>query len=135
MTPRSRGRSPTASGGSAMPRRAVVLSLSLVSLALFACGEKAPDPAKPAPASGTPRAPAANAGGYGYTAQLGADLDKKVGDAIAKGRKQLLTQRDEATGSWGKGTPTTAGFTALATLAVIASTPRDAVSADPTIGK
>jgi hypothetical protein len=76
---------------------------------------------------------AAGAGGYGYTAVLGADADKAAGDAIVRGRKFLLSKRSEASGAW-EG-PVPAGFTALAALALIGSTPREDVARDPILRK
>jgi len=125
-----------------MMRRTTVGCLSLLLVA--GCGDKgAPEGGKGTAApSGTggasvqkgqdPRGGAA-AGGYGYTAALGGDLDKKVGDAMVRARKFLLSKRDEATGSWKN--PVAAGFTAIAATALIASTPREQVASDPTIAK
>jgi len=112
-------------------------AVALCALALLACGKKEGDSA---PSGGVGAAQpgggyAAKAGGYGYAAALGADLDKKVGDAMVRGRKNLLAQRDEASGAWGTGTPTEAGFTALSTLALVGTTARESVAADPTILK
>jgi squalene-hopene/tetraprenyl-beta-curcumene cyclase len=79
------------------------------------------------------------AGGYGYAANLGADLDRKVGDAVQKGKKWLLSRRDAATGAWGADPDPkkdlSVGFTALATTAVIGATARESVAGDPTIVK
>src|SRR5262249_43814694 len=83
-------------GDPAMPPRAVlVLPLAVL---LAACGDEkkggdgASTAGKAAPAGGY---------GYGYASRLGSETDKKVGDAIQKGKKWLLGKRDEATGAWG----------------------------------
>ena len=81
------------------------------------------------------RAGDAPAGGYGYSAALGGDLDKTVGEAVGKGKKFLLGKRDEASGAFAAKSPIAAGMTALATLAMIGATPRESVSNDPTITK
>ena len=75
--------------------------------------------------------------GYGYAARLGDDLDRRVGEAVKKGRAWLVGKRDAATGSWpskrGPDEDYTVGVTALATIAVIAATPKDAVAKDPAV--
>jgi squalene-hopene/tetraprenyl-beta-curcumene cyclase len=122
-----------------MTRRALVVPSVLLALAFVGCGDKgAPDTKAGNPPAGNPKpagpADAASAGGYGYAANLGNDLDKKVGDSLKKARKFLLAQRDDATGMF-KAQGPVVGFTAIATMALIASTARESVAADPTIGK
>ncbi len=111
------------------------LALASLTLALLlaACGdtEKKKAPAAPPSAGGY----AAGAGGYGYAAQLGDDLDKKAGDAVKKARAFVLTMRDEESGAFGKGTPIETGFSAFGALALVASTPRKDVATDPLIEK
>jgi squalene-hopene/tetraprenyl-beta-curcumene cyclase len=116
--------------------RRTTAAVAFLALALLACGHEEGEKA-PSAAGGTPPGGgyAAKAGGYGYAAALGADLDRKVGDAMVRGRKHLLSLRDEASGAWGAGTPTAVGFTALATLALVGTTPRESVATDPTIVK
>lgn len=121
-----------------MMRRTTAGCLSLLLVA--GCGDKGDGgkgTAAPSGGAGVQKVPdprgAAGAGGYGYVAALGGDLDKKVGDAIVRARKFLLSKRDEATGSWKN--PVAAGFTALAATALVASTPREQVASDPVITK
>jgi squalene-hopene/tetraprenyl-beta-curcumene cyclase len=103
---------------------------------LTACGEEAPKTGGTPPTpSATPSAPPASAGGYGYAANLGADLDKKAGDALAKGRAFMLSKRDAGTGAFDAEGPTSAGYSAFGALALIAATRRESVGDDPTIGK
>ena len=64
---------------------------------------------------------------------LGADVAKAAADSLAKGRAFLLGKRDESTGAWDPKGDVPAGFTAVATLALIGSTPRESVAADPVI--
>lgn len=135
-----------------MSRPSLIRSTSLLgalALGLAACGDKGSDSSasKSAPSStsgasatsssGQPSkaARAAGAAGYGYAATLGDALDRQVGDSLQKGRKFLLGKRDEATGSWDPTGPIAAGYTAFGTLALIATTPKESVGADPTIRK
>ena len=133
-----------------MQRFSIVLSASLLaglSLALSACGDKSSDydsqksgTSTPSgtgaePASGQPSKVDAFAGGYGYAAALGDAIDGTVGSALKKGKNFLLGRRDEATGSWNPTGPIAAGYTALGALAMIATTPKESVGADPTIRK
>lgn len=77
------------------------------------------------------------AGGYGFAGNLGAEVDKRTGDAIQKGKTWLLSKRDEATGAWGSTTPadTRVGYTALGLVALLGATPKESVTGDPTIAK
>ena len=114
-------------------------------LVLAACGDKgsssdagkagtaAPSGTGAIPASGQPSKIDAHAGGYGYAAQLGDDLDRKAGDALQKGKKFLLGKRDAATGAWDPNGPVAAGYTAFGALAMISATPKESVASDPTI--
>jgi hypothetical protein len=85
--------------------------------------------AKPNPAGGYG---ASAASGYGYASTLGSEADRKAGDAITKGRRFLLSKRDESTGAWSDGN---VGFTALAATAITGTTAREAVKDDPTVAK
>jgi squalene-hopene/tetraprenyl-beta-curcumene cyclase len=109
-------------------RRLAPFVLASVLLPLAGCGDKPKEGDATTSRSATP----ANAGGYGYAANLGNDLDKQVGDAIQKGKRWLLGKRDAASGTWGDA-KMRIGFTGLATLAVIAATPSESVAKDPTI--
>jgi hypothetical protein len=94
-------------------------------------------PAMTAPAGGTAADPGYGAGGgYGYAARLGAEVDRKVGDAMTKGRRYLLGKRDEASGSWGPDVaPKNVGSTALAAVAMAGSMARERVKDDPVVAK
>jgi squalene-hopene/tetraprenyl-beta-curcumene cyclase len=121
---------------------ALLASALLVSSGLAACGkdegggggagDDSPNPPPKPVAESADGAGPGPAGGYGYASTLGADVDRKAGDAIVKGRRWLLSQRDEATGTWGDGN---VGFTALAATAVAGTTEREAVKDDPVVGK
>jgi squalene-hopene/tetraprenyl-beta-curcumene cyclase len=127
-------------------RRSVrsLVPLLAVGVCLGACGKKDQGTTgggydQPAPGGGgvpsSPSKPAeggAPAGGYGYASTLGADVDRKAGDAVVKGRRWLLSKRDEATGTWADGN---VGFTALAATAVAGTTEREAVRNDPVVAK
>src|SRR5947207_15521125 len=86
------------------PRRP--LAAVLLAALAAACGGKDDDTSKTSgggpgatPASGQPsKGPGGY--GYGYAARLGDDLDRKVGEAVKKGRGWLVGKRDAATGSW-----------------------------------
>jgi squalene-hopene/tetraprenyl-beta-curcumene cyclase len=114
-----------------MTRSATRVLVLLLVGALPACGDESPT----TPPPGTPPAPPASAGGYGFAEALGADLDRKTGDALQKGRAYMLAQRDEATGAFDDAGPTSAGYSAFGALSLIASTRRESVAGDPTIGK
>ena len=115
--------------------------------ALSACGDKGSNdsyggstkpgtpPAAPAAGAAKPDggAAAASAGGYGYAAALGDELDRRTGDALKRGRAFLLRKRDEATGAWDPNGPVSAGYSAFGVLALIATTPKESVGGDPTI--
>ncbi|MCC7136988.1 MAG: hypothetical protein IT460_01000 [Planctomycetes bacterium] len=116
-----------------MRARLVAVPAALLVLATVGCGEK-DAPAGGAKGGAAPvKAADAPAGGYGYAAALGSDLDKKVGDALRNGRKFLLSVRDEATGTWEPKMPVSTGFTAFATLALIGSLERASVATDPVV--
>jgi squalene-hopene/tetraprenyl-beta-curcumene cyclase len=114
----------------------VVIRLAALALAsgLVACGDDATK-TTPTPPTGGPGGVPVSAGGYGYAGALGSDLDKKAGDALGKGRTYMLSKRDEATGAFDAEGPTSAGYSAFGALALIASTRRENVGGDPTIGK
>jgi squalene-hopene/tetraprenyl-beta-curcumene cyclase len=110
-----------------MPRRTVTAFASLAACAaLLAAGT---GPGLRAARAGDPPA-----GGYGYAATLGAELDASVGASVQKGRWFLTGKRDVARGTWGPKGPN-AGYTALVTLALIGSTPRESVAKDPFVTK
>ena len=111
-------------------RAAFVLPLLL----LVAChDDNAPKDGAPAspPKEGAPKS--SPAGGYGYGANLGDDVDRKAGDAIQKGKKFLLEKREGGGATWGSDDATRVGYTALAALALVAATPAEKVATDPTI--
>src|SRR5262245_1806160 len=124
-------------GGTPMPRARALFVASLA--LLFArCGKDEGRPASPPsspPASGGGMAaPAAGAAaGYGYAANLGDDLDRKVGDAMVKGKKLLLGKRDEKTGAWPGHAE--AGSTALVTTSIVGTLAREVVKDDPVVKK
>lgn len=95
-----------------------VLALSVLAVAVLA---------RPVVAGDAPAA------GYGYAGVLGAELDKQVGDALGRGKQFLLKGRDAETGAWDPKGQVPAGFTALATVAVIGATPRELVADDPVV--
>ena len=115
------------------------LSSLVLLLPLLSCGNE--DTAKTSGTGSASTQPSKGPGagaGYGYAANLGDDLDKKAGDAIAKGKKWLLGKRDATTGSWpSKRDPEdyTVGTTAIATLGLISSTPKEAVAGDAVIAQ
>jgi squalene-hopene/tetraprenyl-beta-curcumene cyclase len=106
---------------------------------LAACSEDKPKPTgggggSPPPAgAGTPAA-GSGAAGYGYAANLGDDLDRKAGGAMARGRTWLVGTRDAGAGSWGD-KAAAVGYTAMAVSALVGGTPREAVANDPAIAK
>src|SRR5262245_1117762 len=75
-------------GRPAMARRVIVVSLAAV--VLLGCGDKGEKGDTVVKKPGAPPAGSggysASPGGYGYTANLGSDLDKAVGEVIAKGK-------------------------------------------------
>lgn len=75
----------------------------------------------------------APAAGYGYAAALGTELDKQVGDALGRAKKYLLAQRDAAAGAWDPAGQVPVGFTALAGVAIVGATAREAVADDAVI--
>jgi len=126
-------------------------ALAGLALTLAACGDKdakkgaSPDLSAPSGTGGSSQpnkvdatattTVRAGAGGYGYAAALGDELDKQTGEALHKGRTYLLGKRDDATGGWDPTGPVAAGYTAFGALALIATTPKESVSTDPTILK
>ena len=124
-----------------MTRRTFVLCLCALPFA--ACGDDRKDDPLAAKSGGGGSASTQSskgpgpAAGYGYAANLGSELDKKVGDAVQKAKGWLLSRRDAATGAWGADPKNdlSVGFTSLAVVALIGATPRESVSTDPTILK
>jgi squalene-hopene/tetraprenyl-beta-curcumene cyclase len=113
-----------------MTRRAPwILALSV---ALAACGK---DDEPKTGGGGAAKGGAAGGYGYGYAANLGADLDKKVGEGLLKAKNWLLSKRDEKTGAWGRTEPKDArvGYTALVVQSLVGATRRESVGNDPVI--
>jgi hypothetical protein len=117
----------------------LLLALALaVPLILPACGGKEEGGSTQGNATETPSAGGYAGGAGGSAAGLSADLQRRVDEAMAKGRALLVGAQDADTGAFGdpeQGLPPNVGYTALATGALIAATPSSRVAGDAAIKK